>query len=322
MMFFIPFQTLVARFFDKRRGIALGILGTGFSMGGLFIVPVVAVVIDRFGWDGSFLVSAVVVLAIYVPLGIFVVRDSPSEVGQWPDGEQRSEAQGAPPEVGGLTYAEAIRTPNFWILAFAVTLFFYGMFGWMVHQVPFYESVGISTATASLIVAASAGFGIVTRLVFGLVADRVPSIEMAAMVLAAVLCSAMVTLSITTGPVGIGLFLMFWVIGAGVGPMMEALLLTRAFGARHFATIFGFFIVVETIGQMSSPVLAGYLFDRTGSYDWVLRMWIGTYAASVGLFLLASRLSRPYHHAASEPTESTSVVTSDHPDHSGPIGNL
>ena len=50
MMFFIPFQTLVSRWFDARRGIALGILGTGFSMGGFLVVQLMRYVIDTLDW--------------------------------------------------------------------------------------------------------------------------------------------------------------------------------------------------------------------------------------------------------------------------------
>jgi sugar phosphate permease len=293
MMFFLPFQALVSRFFDRRRGLALAILGTGFSLGGFAVVPIVALVIDRVGWVGSFLVSAAIITAVFVPIGLLLVRNSPAEVGQWPDGEKREASQGAPPPPTGMTLSEAIRTPNFWLLAAAVTLFFYGMFGWMIHQVPFYESAGLSTRTAALIVATSAGLGIFTRLAFGFVVDSVRSMEAAALVLAATLFGAMLTLSITTSPFGIALFLLFWIIGAGGGPMMEALLLTRAFGVKHFATIFGVFIVVETAGQVISPVLAGAIYDWTSSYDVVLAMWMGTFALSAALFALAARLPRP-----------------------------
>jgi MFS family permease len=302
MMFFLPFQSLVSRFFDRRRGIALGILGTGFSLGGLAVVPGVAVMINQLGWDGSFLVSAAVIVAVFVPIGLLVVRNSPAEVGQFPDGAKYA-AGVVPAAPTGLTLAVAIRTPNFWVLAAAVTLFFFGMFGWMIHQVPFYESVGISTTTGSLIVSASAGLGIFTRLIFGFFADRIRSMELAALGLAAFLFGGMATLSITTGPVGIVLFLGFWVVGAGGGPMMEALLLTRAFGVKHFATIFGVFLVVETLGQVLSPVLAGAIFDASGTYDAVLMMWMGTFAASVALFLVASRLPRPYTAPAPGRTE-------------------
>jgi sugar phosphate permease len=226
MMFFLPFQSLVSRFFDQKRGIALGILGTGFSLGGFAVVPLVALMIGQVGWDGSFIASGIIIAAVFIPLGIFLVRNSPAELGQWPDGEKRESHQGAPPPPTGMTLGEAIRTPNFWLLAAAVTLFFYGMFGWTIHQVPFYESVDISTGTASLIVATSAGLGIFTRLAFGFLVDRIRSMELAALGLSSVLVGAMLTLSISTSPWAIGIFLCFWIVGAGGGPMMEALLLT------------------------------------------------------------------------------------------------
>ena len=123
--------------------------------------------------------------------------------------------------------------------------------------------------------------------------DRVASIELAGMVLAACLFGALGTLWLSTGPVAVGIFLAFWVVGAGGGPMLEALILTRAFGVAHFATIFGVFIVVETLGQVTSPVLAGYLYDRTGSYDVVLTMWMTTFCVASALFFVASRMPRP-----------------------------
>jgi len=85
-----------------------------------------------------------------------------------------------------------------------------------------------------------------------------------------------------------------WVIGTAGGPMIESLLLTRAFGVKHFGTILGTVVVVETIGQILSPTIAGAIYDATASYDLTLLMFIGTFAAAVAVFLLASQLRRPY----------------------------
>jgi hypothetical protein len=93
--------------------------------------------------------------------------------------------------------------------------------------------------------------------------------------------------------VGIAVFLVFWLVGTGGGPMLEAMLLTRAFGVAYFATILGAVVVVETVGQILSPTIAGWIFDTTGSYDWALAMYIATFIASTALFALASRLARP-----------------------------
>ena len=70
------------------------------------------------------------------------------------------------------------------------------------------------------------------------------------------------------------------------------MLLTRAFGVAYFGTILGAVVVVETLGQIISPTIAGAIFDRTGSYDIPILVFLGTFAASVVLFLVALRLPR------------------------------
>jgi MFS family permease len=160
-------------------------------------------------------------------------------------------------------------------------------------MVPFYESVGISRGVAAALVSAAAGFGIVTRLAFGLLADRIRRIETVAMGMLAFLMAGMTALILDSGTAGIAVFIVFWVVGSGGGPLLEPLLLTRAFGLAHFGAILGAFIVVETIGFIISPALAGVIFDSTGSYDWVLVMFLGAFAASFALFYLAARLPHP-----------------------------
>lgn len=293
MMFFIPFQALVSRWFERRRGIALSILGTGFSLGGVVVVPLMSVVIDAVGWQGSFVFSGIMIAAVFVPIGLLLVRNSPADIGSWLDGEPP--AEGAPPAgpAVGLTLREAMRTPVFWTLASGLALFIYGLFGWIVHQIPFYEAQGISGGGAALIVSAAAFVSIFTRLGMGLVADRVRRFEHIALVLIGSLFLAMSVLVLNSGPAGIAVFLFFWVIGTGAGPMMEALLLTRAFGIAHFATILGAVVVVETAGQILSPTIAGAIYDATGSYDGALVMFLATFAAAFVLFAITSRMASP-----------------------------
>ncbi len=312
LMFFMPFMALVSRWFDRRRGIAVSILGTGFSLGGFLVVPLMSVVIEEIGWRGAFVFSGVVTAALFLPVGQFIVKDSPADVGAEVDGAPRPpERDTTPAAVVGLTLREALRTPMFWVLAFALTLLFFGMFGWLVHQVPFYESVGLSRGTAALLVSVTAGMGIGTRLVVGAFADRVDRFELLAIGLTGFLISSMVTLSISTEPWAIALFLVFWIAGTAGGPIIEALLLTRAFGVAHFATILGAVVVVETLGQIISPTIAGAIFDRTGSYDLAILLFVGTYAASLVLFVIAVRLPRPVDVYTSRGPTAASAVAGD-----------
>jgi sugar phosphate permease len=301
LMFFIPFMALISRWFDRRRGIAVSILGTGFSLGGFLVLPLMGLGIDVAGWRGALIGSGVAVAVVFIPIGVFIVRNSPAEVGLEVDGGRLVVGSAAPPVLPGLTLREALRSPLFWTLALALMLFFFGLFGWLVHQVPFYEANGISRLRATTIVSAAAGLSIITRLLVGVLADRIARFEFAALGLAAALMVAMATLVISTSPLAIGVFIMLWIIGPAGGPMMEALLLTRAFGIAHFATILGAVAVVETLGQILSPTIAGAIYDATGSYDWTLVMFFGTFAGSFALFLVALRLPRPFDALSQQP---------------------
>jgi sugar phosphate permease len=294
LMFIIPFQALISRWFDRKRGIALAMLGSGFSLGGFAVVPLMNMTIDWVQWQGSFVVAGAATAIVTLPISILLLRNSPEDVGALVDGDRHVEGQSrSPAQVVGVTLGQAIRTPLFWTLAAALTLFFYGMFGWLVHQVPFYESVGISRQAAANIVAVAAFLSIVMRITIGLFADRFARFEVVAMALAGFLFCAMTTLLVNPSPAGIALFVMLWVIGAGAGPMMEALLLTRSFGLRHFGAIFGVVMVVETTGQILSPTVAGAIYDSTGSYDWALIMYMCTFASALLLFAIAWRMPRP-----------------------------
>jgi cyanate permease len=172
-------------------------------------------------------------------------------------------------------------------------MLFYGMFGWTVHQVPFWESEGYSRQTGALLISMAAGIGIIFRLALGIMADRIPRFEYAAMFFTACLFMSMTTILLNSSLAGIGVYLAFWILGSSGGPMIEALLLTRAFGVAHFATILGTVVVVETIGQIISPTVAGAIFDSTGSYEGALVMFMCTFMLSFSMFAIASRLPRP-----------------------------
>ena len=295
MMFFIPFQTLVSRWFERRRGLAVGILGTGFSMGGFAVVPALRAVIDAVQWEGSFVVSAIVTVAVVAPLALLLIRDRPADKGLLADGDAQPEGGPAEPvALTGLTDRQALRTPLFWVIALALMVFFFGMFGWTAHAVPYYESVGYSKWWAAQLLAIAAGSGIVTRLAFGYLADRIARIEVAAMALCGCLTLSMLVLLVSGGSVlGVVIFLGFWFVGSSGGPMIEPLLTARTFGMAYFASILGALAIVSQSGQIVSPIIAGAIFDATGEYDWALVMFACSMGLSLLLYWLAWKLPRP-----------------------------
>jgi sugar phosphate permease len=303
-IFIIPFQTLVSRWFDRKRGLALSFLGSGFSLGGLLVLPIMEFVISQVGWRGGFIFAGIALATLYVPIGLLIVKNHPSDIGEHPDGEVPVDRSVQPATTVGLTLREALRQPLFWVVAGGLMLFIYGLLGWQVHQVPFFESKGFSPGTSALIVSLAAGAGMFARLGMGLIADRFRRFEVVIMVLALFLIAGQTTLLISSSWPAIVLFLGFWVIGTSAGPMIEALVLTRAFGVVSFASIFGVIIVIEMAGQIVSPTAAGFIFDQTGSYDAALVMFICTYAACFVLFGIATRMRQPVQALMDERAQS------------------
>jgi predicted MFS family arabinose efflux permease len=221
-------------------------------------------------------------------------------VGELIDGDVEPPA-GAPKRPAsrnaeGMTLREAMRTSQFWLCAVGFMLLFFGMIGWMAHQVPFYESVGISRTTATAIVSVIAGLGVFSRLSIGVVADRFERFELIVVALLGMLLLAMVTLLISTHPVAIGIFIICWVIGTSMGPLAESIVLIKSFGLRHFGSILGAVLVVETSGEVLSPSLAGIIYDRTGSYDGALVVFGSAFAIGMVLFVIASRMELPMNY--------------------------
>ena len=258
-MFYIPFQVLISRWFNRKRGRAVGIMAMGFSLGG-FLMPAMQQIIDNIGWDASFLFAAAILAIVFMPIGLFLVRDHPSEMGLEVDGEApRATANGGgPPVMGGLTVRQAIRTWNFWIIALAFATFFFAMFGWMFNGTPVYESMGVSRETISLILSLQAFGGLISRPTFGLLAERIPSIELASVGLAAIMSVGMLLLLFFHDAhltLAIGLFLCCWMIGSAGGPVLEPLILPKTFGLAHFGAIMGTLFMIETIGQFLVPTV-------------------------------------------------------------------
>jgi MFS family permease len=296
-MFYIPFQVLISRWFERKRGRAVGIMAMGFSLGG-FLSPVMQQIIDNVGWDASFIFAAIILAVIFLPLGLFMVRDHPHDMGLEVDGEPAPAGRenGQPRLFSGLTVKQAMKTWNFWVIALAFATFFFAMFGWMFNGTPVYESMGISRETISIILVLQAVGGLISRPTFGLLAERIPSIELASVGLAAIMSLGMFILLIlhdSNLTLSIVLFLCCWMIGSAGGPVLEPLILPKTFGLAHFGAIMGTLFMFETIGQFLVPTVGGAIYEITGAYDLLLVVNIGCLGLSMVFFTLAHIIPNP-----------------------------
>ena len=267
-----PINTLISNWFTRRRGLALSITMTGLSVGGIIIVPLVSWSIIR--WDLGktlFTLGLSYILAI-TPLALFVIKARPSDVGQLPDGGDPPPNPGkkkkAPsPDIAlnrVWTRSEAVRTRAFWAITIAFFLALSGQVSFLVHQVSFLSQY-LGVQGAANVVGLTALASIVARLVLGAVIDR---LNKNLVTIACFSAQGLVVLAMAffhNKPV---LYAGPFIFGLTMGNilMLQSLLVGECFGTLSFGTIYGLGRMFTMIGAALGPLLAGYLFDLTGSY--------------------------------------------------------
>ena len=295
MVAYMPAQALAVRWFDRRRAIALSIIGASVWMGQLIMLPLVQLIITRLGWADAFLYSAMLIVGAYIVAFIFV-RDHPREgESDAPATTLATAAPAQPVVLSGLTIGQAIRTPLFWTLVLGLMLLYFVVFGWLSQGVPYYRSVGFSDTWSAQIVSLTAGGAVIWLLTAGTQIERFRRPERVASICALFVCGSLIVLYLTGGSIpGVSIAVVLYVVGFAAAPPLEALMLSRAFGLKNFATIMGTAFMFQTIAIVFSPIIAGSLYDRNGNYDLVLVIYAICVAASCLVFLVASRLPQPF----------------------------
>jgi sugar phosphate permease len=294
---FMPLNVALIYWFERQRARALSTLGLGLAVGGV-AVPVVAWCMTTYGWRATAFGSGLVTLLVGLPLS-FVIRGRPHLYGEFVDGEplpatpSRLQAARKKAATRDFTAREALRTPAFWLLSFGHAFALLVVSAVNVHAITHLkEGLGYPVATAALYImlmtlAQIGGIGIGAA-----VGDRFDK----RLICAACMLMHMSGLLCLTYAAGVpmiaGFALLHGVAWGLRGPFMQAI---RAdyFGVSSIGMILGLSVMIVVLGQITGPMLAGFLADRTGNY----RAGFTVLALLAGLgslfFLLAKKPARP-----------------------------
>jgi MFS family permease len=280
---------LLAHWFSRRRGLALGINAVGLSFGGLIFPPLAAMLITQHGWRTTFAVFAVGATLSIVALALFVIRDRPNE-GQMLDQPTRvagvaTESHHAK-ESRRWSYSELARSSRLWIFTIVLGGAQCAHSGVFLNLVPFGTDQNLSLPQAALLVSVVSVVAVIAKVGFGIVADRVDY----RLVLACVVASNILGTALLIASDGGYLIMMAAavVLGLGLGGMMPVwgVMVAREFGAASFGRVTGVMRVVTVPLAMSGPVFAGWMFDRMQDYNLAFYVLIGLQVVLVLLLLL------------------------------------
>ena len=275
----------VNRWFIRRRSLAMSICITGFASGGAVLLPLISIGVSTIGWRDVMLYSGIFMAVIVVPLAL-LVRHSPEQMGIEPDLPRPEDDTATQTSLVDFTVRQALRTRSYWIL-FTGSVLRITMWGAIsVHAVEMFVWKGMSQGEAGLMFSLMFFLSIPMRLAAGYLGDHIPLQPMmgGGMVAAGL---AVVAMLVMDGNTAVYLFVVLMAVEQG-GSTLNWVALGNFFGRTSFATLMGIISTAFNLGMLVSPIYAGYMFDRTGSYTVVLISFLPIYLAS-GVFFLMTR---------------------------------
>lgn len=283
----IPTMTLVSNWFIRRRGFALGIIAAGATTASFIVPPLFAWLMKRYDWRTAVASIAVGGFVIVAPILWAYVIARPEDVGQLPDGEAVSDGE-TPPDSAVVSpeARELMRDPNLWVQGLAFAFLFASPVVLSLHLVPFAVDLGVSFMRASYLLAVSSVFSLIGKLVFIGFADRVDPRRAVWAITGGLVLPFLLLLS---GPSYTLLLITAGVFGLAVGTVIpvHGLIVGACFGRGGFGRVMGIGGLMGLPIIASAGVLAGVIYDRTGSYtmSFQLQIVLLVLSATIMLFL-------------------------------------
>ncbi len=260
-------QTVAARWFRGRRGLALGLSSIGSSIGALVFPLLVSTLLGVMDWRQAMQLLALVIPLIAVPLMLLVIADSPEQKGVEPDPDV------AQPRVDGepaWSTRMILRERYFWAMLIALVPIVVTPVALTGNLAPYAQDLDISAQAAGGLMSIWALCNILGKVSFGYLADR---IEQRLLYLLALFPSVAALLLLLLAPSYLTLLLAMIALGLGSGGYLPliGMMISRHFGVLAYGAVVGLFLMC-TRATVLAPPGAGWVRDHFGSYDY---FWIG-----------------------------------------------
>jgi MFS family permease len=269
---YTPSIACVQPWFTRRRGLAAGIASAGIGAGTL-VVPLLATgAIAWMQWRDALRLLALAVLVLGLGCAALMRRA--------PAAQATSGGANLPPP--GHTLREALHSRKFWWLYLGAVLAAPSMFVPFAHVSAAARDAGIDTAQAVGLVGLIGIGSLVGRFAIGALADRFGRSLTLVLLQGAMGASYLLWAGAASYPLFALFALCFGLSYGGIVSLLPALCMDY-FGARAVASIIGMLYSGAALGNLLGPVLAGLVFDHTGSYSLVIWACLALSAVATGV---------------------------------------
>jgi MFS family permease len=277
---FTSHSVFLPNWFERKRGLAVGIATSGIGFGMLFLVPMAEKFISAFGWRITYLILAGVVLLVVGPLNAIFSRLKPEDLNLLPDGDDSGMRvdQSRPAMMMKImdskwvnqnwTLRKAVRTRRFWFLVAAFFCVSYAYQGTLLHCVSAMVDAGLARKTAAYYFGILGITGSAGKILFGYCSDRIGRERANTLgvttAVAGILC--LIGSMSLGGPLPLTFALLFGLGYGAAAPLMPSIS-ADIFIGRSFGKIFAMIAIGAGAGGGLGSYLSGLLRDNASTYS-------------------------------------------------------
>ena len=256
----LPTARLVAIWFGDRRGRVMGLASAGPNFGGLVLPVMVAWLLATSSWQVAYGALGCILLVLAVAAW-FVIREQPQHSAR---AKRSGNPQATLDPTKGMTVREALHSRAFYSITIVTVLAMFTYSTVLPHVIVHMTNEGLSARRAVLVLGVMAMFGMVGKLAFGYISERISTrngfiVDLLGMSMFIVLLAS------CTPAAFIWLVPMYGFFHGGIGVLM-LLIMQEYFGLKHFGAISGLSSMATVLPFSVGPIIAGLSYDWTGSY--------------------------------------------------------
>lgn len=287
----VPYGVVISHWFNRRRGLALGLSMMGIGVGSV-VVPILAQrLIAIFGWRSAFAIFGAAVLLVCLPVLAGLLVNDPGERGLRPDGDEIIQDSRPPQNKQGLSWHEIRNDPSFWRMVCIFSLAGASVHAATLHMSAIFTDRGASPERGALATSFLGAAVMLGRVGSGYLLDRFFASRVAILFYGATTVGMGILCAGSAGTLGlIGAFL----VGIGMGAEVEVMgyMVSRYFGLLAFGAAFGFAFGAFMIAGAMGTLVMGVGYDRFHSYTVPLAGFCGAMVLSL---ILLTRFG-PYRY--------------------------
>lgn len=280
----VVLMVVIANWFDRNIGKALGLMASGFGASGL-AVPLIVWMVDAYGWRTTLVLLGIGMWVLGIPLSI-MIRNSPEPYGYAPDGEIRESLPASlrahPGDSESFSLGTFARNRSFIYLNLIEAIRAMAVTAAVLHVMPYLGSLGISRAGSGLVAALMPLSSNIGRFGFGWLGDTFPKRYAMAAAFGFMAAGMLAFCGVQELWVMI-VFLLLFPPGFGGTMVVRGAILREYFGRKALGKLLGIVMGASAVGGVIGPVLAGWVYDTTGSYQQIWLIYFGL--LTVGFFL-------------------------------------